>query len=93
MFCSFLLQQYFDALDSNFLVQKQNVERAKSMLLGDNTDNKNALQQSNTQSDHLLLAVTYDKWAKILYQVIIFSILRMRSTIVLAFWSTLLCWR
>ncbi|KAH7671164.1 RNA helicase protein [Dioscorea alata] len=48
--------------------EKQNVERAKSMLLGDNADNKNALQQSSTQSDHLLLAVAYDKWAKILYQ-------------------------
>ncbi|KAJ0973246.1 hypothetical protein J5N97_021205 [Dioscorea zingiberensis] len=48
--------------------EQQNVEKAKSMLLGDNADSKNALNESITQSDHLLLVVAYDKWAKILYE-------------------------
>lgn len=56
-----------------FMLQKQNVERAKSLLLSSNLDNKSALDESFEQSDHLLMIIAYNKWARILHQVKLLS--------------------
>ncbi|XP_042415652.1 DExH-box ATP-dependent RNA helicase DExH7, chloroplastic-like isoform X3 [Zingiber officinale] len=48
--------------------EKQNVERAKLLLLSSNLDNKSALDESFRQSDHLLMIIAYNKWARILHQ-------------------------
>nr|XP_018683580.1 PREDICTED: DExH-box ATP-dependent RNA helicase DExH7, chloroplastic isoform X2 [Musa acuminata subsp. malaccensis] len=48
--------------------EKQNVERAKSALLGNSLNNESAYEESYKQSDHLLMVVAYNKWARILHQ-------------------------
>ncbi|KAJ8476961.1 hypothetical protein OPV22_020688 [Ensete ventricosum] len=48
--------------------EKQNVERAKSVLLGMSLNNEYASEESYKQSDHLLMVVAYTKWARILHQ-------------------------
>ncbi|KAJ8631029.1 hypothetical protein MRB53_024352 [Persea americana] len=48
--------------------EKQNVDRAKSSLLADKLDNENEADVGNRQSDHLLMMVAYNKWAKILHE-------------------------
>ncbi|URE09956.1 HA2 [Musa troglodytarum] len=48
--------------------EKQNVERAKSVLLGNSLNNESASEESYKQSDHLLMVVAYNKWARILHQ-------------------------
>lgn len=54
------------------MMQKQNVERAKSALLGNSLNNESAYEESYKQSDHLLMVVAYNKWARILHQVFSF---------------------
>lgn len=63
----------FMVMANLFMLQKQNVERAKLLLLSSNLDNKSALDESFRQSDHLLMIIAYDKWAKILHQVKLLS--------------------
>ncbi|CAA7028259.1 unnamed protein product [Microthlaspi erraticum] len=46
--------------------EKQNADRAKLALLSDNLDKSIDLNNSDKQSDHLLMMVAYDKWVKIL---------------------------
>lgn len=48
--------------------EKQNVERAKSSLLTEKLDNGSAIDEGNKQSDHLLMAIAYSKWEKILHE-------------------------
>lgn len=52
-----------------FILQKQNVEKAKATLLNENLDGSTSVTD-NKQSDHLLLVIAYDKWSRILLQVI-----------------------
>lgn len=52
-----------------FMLQKQNVERAKSTILNCSLNNESASDERDKQSDHLLMIVAYDKWARILHQV------------------------
>ncbi|KAL6010623.1 hypothetical protein ACLOJK_001059 [Asimina triloba] len=47
--------------------EKQNVERAKLSLLMEKLDNVEP-DEGNRQSDHLLMAIAYDKWVKILHE-------------------------
>nr|XP_019708452.1 DExH-box ATP-dependent RNA helicase DExH7, chloroplastic isoform X2 [Elaeis guineensis] len=46
--------------------EKQYVERAKSALLSESLDNILASNEENKESDHLLMVVAYNKWARIL---------------------------
>uniref|UniRef100_A0A1J3CC48 RNA helicase n=1 Tax=Noccaea caerulescens TaxID=107243 RepID=A0A1J3CC48_NOCCA len=46
--------------------EKQNADRAKLALLSDNRDKSIDLNNSDKQSDHLLMMVAYDKWVRIL---------------------------
>ncbi|WOL11159.1 DExH-box ATP-dependent RNA helicase DExH7, chloroplastic isoform X3 [Canna indica] len=48
--------------------EKQNVERAKSTLLSSSLNNESASNEGDKQSDHLLVVVAYNKWARILHQ-------------------------
>jgi hypothetical protein len=50
-------------------LQKQNVEKAKATLLNENLDGSTSATD-NKQSDHLLMVIAYDKWARILLQVV-----------------------
>lgn len=52
-----------------FIIQKQNVEKAKATLLNENLDGSSSVTD-NKQSDHLLMVIAYDKWSRILLQVI-----------------------
>lgn len=45
------------------------MERAKSSLLVDKLENDGEADDGNRQSDHLLMMVAYNKWAKILHEV------------------------
>ncbi|XP_072970121.1 DExH-box ATP-dependent RNA helicase DExH7, chloroplastic isoform X2 [Typha angustifolia] len=47
--------------------EKQNVEKAKSTLVNDSMDGA-ASNGDNKQSDHLLMVVAYNKWARILHE-------------------------
>ena len=60
--------------DSFFLLQKQNVEKAKATLLNENLDGSTSATD-NKQSDHLLMVIAYDKWSRILLQVINYFLL------------------
>lgn len=51
-----------------FVMQKQNVEKAKQTLLNSSLDGT-ASNVDNKQSDHLLMVVAYNKWARILHEV------------------------
>ncbi|KFK40917.1 hypothetical protein AALP_AA2G060100 [Arabis alpina] len=48
--------------------EKQNVDRLKLGLFSDNLDKSSDLNNSDKQSDHLLMMVAYDKWVKILQE-------------------------
>ncbi|CAN8244837.1 unnamed protein product [Cochlearia groenlandica] len=48
--------------------EKQNVDRVKLSLLSDNTEKSRDSNNSDKQSDHLLMMVAYDKWVKILHE-------------------------
>jgi uncharacterized protein YqgQ len=50
-----------------FLLQKQNVEKAKATLLNENLDGSTSATD-NKQSDHLLMVIAYDKWSRLLLQ-------------------------
>ena len=58
----------------SFLLQKQNVEKAKATLLNENLDGSTSATD-NKQSDHLLMVIAYDKWSRILLQVINYFLL------------------
>lgn len=45
------------------------MEKAKATLLNENLDGSTSVTD-NKQSDHLLLVIAYDKWSRILLQVI-----------------------
>ncbi|WVZ85675.1 hypothetical protein U9M48_032570 [Paspalum notatum var. saurae] len=47
--------------------EKQNVEKAKTILLNENLDGSTSATD-NKQSDHLLMVIAYDKWSRILLQ-------------------------
>ncbi|VVA94126.1 unnamed protein product [Arabis nemorensis] len=48
--------------------EKQNVDRVKLGLFSDNLEKSSDLNNSDKQSDHLLMMVAYDKWVKILHE-------------------------
>ncbi|KAJ4966079.1 hypothetical protein NE237_017928 [Protea cynaroides] len=48
--------------------EKQNAERAKLSLLSDKLDGESDSSEGDRHSDHLVMAVAYKKWAKILYE-------------------------
>ncbi|XP_020590261.1 DExH-box ATP-dependent RNA helicase DExH7, chloroplastic isoform X2 [Phalaenopsis equestris] len=48
--------------------EKHNVMSAKSTLLIDDLNGGTTADQSNKQSDHLLLVVAYNRWARILHE-------------------------
>lgn len=48
--------------------EKHSVMRAKSTLLSYNLDGRTTADESNKQSDHLLLVVAYNRWARILHE-------------------------
>jgi len=58
----------------SFLLQKQNVEKAKATLLNENLDGSTSATD-NKQSDHLVMVIAYDKWSRILLQVINYFLL------------------
>lgn len=60
-------------------IQKQNMARVKSALLNDNMDAATASPEANRQSDHLLLAVSYNKWSKILREVMEFGCFSLKE--------------
>lgn len=57
-----------------FVPQKLNVERAKATLLNENLDGSTSAAD-NKQSDHLLMVIAYDKWSRILLQVVNYFLL------------------
>lgn len=54
--------------------QRQNVERAKLALLTDKLDGSSDSNESDRQSDHIVMMVAYKKWEKILNEVSQYSI-------------------
>ncbi|KAJ4833074.1 hypothetical protein Tsubulata_001048 [Turnera subulata] len=48
--------------------ERQNVERAKLMLLTDKRDGSDAVNDGDRQSDHLVMMVAYRKWENILHE-------------------------
>lgn len=63
--------------------QKQNVERAKLALLTDKLEGLSDLNDSSTQSDHLVLMVAYKKWQRILLKVSCFICYNFESRYIL----------
>jgi ATP-dependent RNA helicase DHX29 len=53
----------------SFILQKQNVEKAKAALSSENLDGSTSATD-NKQSDHLLMIIAYNKWSRILLEVI-----------------------
>jgi ATP-dependent RNA helicase DHX29 len=53
----------------SLIMQKQNVEKAKASLMNENLDGS-ASTADNKQSDHLLMVIAYNKWSRILREVI-----------------------
>lgn len=49
-------------------------------LFSDNLEKSNDLNNSDKQSDHLLMVVAYDKWVKILHEVCDKGIFEIRFT-------------
>ena len=66
----------------SFLLQKQNVEKAKATLLNENLDGSTSATD-NKQSDHLVMVIAYDKWSRILLQVINYFSSRIHFSVVL----------
>jgi hypothetical protein len=62
-----------------FLLQKQNVEKAKATLLNENLDGSTSATD-NKQSDHLLMVIAYDKWSRLLLQVVNYFLLLLEYT-------------
>lgn len=54
--------------------QRQNVERAKLALLTDKLAGSSDTNESDRQSDHIVMMVAYKKWEKILNEVSQYSI-------------------
>ncbi|EOA34704.1 hypothetical protein CARUB_v10022272mg [Capsella rubella] len=48
--------------------EKQNVNGVKLALLSDKLDSSSNLNNNDRQSDHLLMMIAYEKWAKVLHE-------------------------
>lgn len=56
-------------MNNNFCFQRQNVERAKLLLLNDKIGGPSDSDDADRQSDHLLMMAAYRKWEKTLREV------------------------